>query len=234
MLRVAICERKQEYRFQLAALLEATVKPLACEIESFCCAEELLRCLSGDYAPDVAVLGISSDSERAISLAEKLNLLVPACRIIFVSDELRFATEVYRADHVWFLLRSELSERIVPAMRKALSSIEAYRSHGIVIRSRGKVTVVPLDEVLYLERDGRHTIIRTEKESFTSSEPPSRLLKNALARSFIHSHRSYWVNKDKIGSLAHDDFVLVNGELVPISRSRRAAAREDFISLSEK
>ena len=233
MLRLAICERNQEYRFQLAALLEATVKPRDCEIESFCCAEELLRCLSADYSPDIAVLGISSDSERAISLAEKLNLLVPACRIIFVSDELRFATDVYRAEHVWFLLRSELNERIAPALRKALSSIESYRSNGIVIRSRGKVTVVPLDEVLYLERDGRHTIIRTEKESFISSEPPSRLLKNALVHSFIRSHRSYWVNKGKIESLAHDDFVLVNGELIPVSRSRRAAAREDYINLSE-
>lgn len=234
MLRLAICERDQEYRHQLAALLEANIKPLECEIESFCCAEELLRCLSADYAPDIAVLGILSDSERAISLAEKLNLLIPACRIIFVSDELRFATEVYRADHVWFLLRSELSERIAPALRKALSSIETYRREGIVIRSRGNVTVVPLDEVLYLERDGRRTIIRTEKESFTSSEPPSRLLKGALAHSFIHSHRSYWVNKGKIESLAHDDFVLASGELVPISRSRRAEAREEFLNRSEK
>lgn len=234
MLRLAICDCKQENRFQLSALLESKLKPLDCEIESFCCTEELLRYISADYSPDIAVLGIASDSDRAISLAEKLNALVPVCRIIFVSDELRFATEVYRADHVWFLLRSELEERIVPALRKALSSLESRRSSGIVIRSRGKVTVVPLEEVLYLERDGRHTIIRTEKESYTSSEPPSRLLKNALARSFIHSHRSYWVNKAKIESLEHDDFVLSSGELVPISRSRRAAARDDYINISAK
>jgi len=234
MLRLAICDCKQEYRFQLAALLESKLKSASCEIESFRSAEELLRYISSDYSPDIAVLGISSESDRAISLAEKLNALVPACRIIFVSDELRFATEVYRAEHVWFLLRSELEDRIESALRKAFSSLEAYRSNGIMVRSRGKVTVVPLEDVLYLERDGRHTIIRTEKESFTSSEPPARLLKNALVRAFIRSHRSYWVNKGKIEALERDDFVLSNGELVPISRSRRTAAREDFLNISDK
>ena len=159
-------------------------------------------------------------------------MLSPACRIIFVSDELRFATEVYRADHVWFLLRGELDSRIGPALRKALSSLDSLRSRGIVIRSRARANFVPLDDVLYVERVCRQTLVRTEKGVFSSSERPNRLLSGGLSDQFIHCHRSYWVNKSRIEALEHEDFVLTNGERIPISRSRRAAAREAFFDIS--
>ena len=232
MLQLAICDRSSEYRRQLSELLEERLQTIASEVELFSSAEELLRYLNAGYAPDIAVLGISDEVESAVSLAEELNVLSPACRIIFVSDELRFATEVYRADHVWFLLRGELDSRIGPALRKALSSLDSFRSRGIVIRSRARANFVPLDDVLYVERVCRQTLVRTEKEIFSSSERPNRLLSGGLSDQFIHCHRSYWVNKSRIEALEHEDFVLTNGERIPISRSRRAAAREAFFDIS--
>ena len=233
MLQLAVCDASPAYRLALSDHLEKQLREIPSEIELFSAGEELLRCLANDYTPDVAVLGISGEAESAVSLAEQLNVLVPACRIIFVSDELRFATEVYRADHVWFLLRSELESRIGPALRKALSSPGSFRSRGIVIRSRGKASFVPLDEVLVLERICRQTLIKTKKEIFSSSERPNRLLSGGLGDSFIHCHRSYWVNKAHIEALEHEDFVLTNGEHIPISRSRRTAAREAFFDISQ-
>ena len=160
---------------------------------------------------------------------EKLNELVPACRIIFLSDSLRDATEVYRAEHVWFILHDELEQRIGPALQRALSVPDFKRSKGLLVKGKGRVCFVPLEKILYLERDGRKTLIRTEDGEYVSSERPFRLLEGGLADAFIRSHMSYWVNREKIAAIERDEFVLCCGRRVPISRSWRSAARHAFL-----
>lgn len=231
MLRIAICEDTIAHADALASLIEHQLDGQCREVEVFSSPTELLRYIgSGGYAPDAAFLAVEADG---IELALHLNELVPACRVVFVSDSLDAARDVYRAEHVWFILRRELPERIEPALHKALSCAECGRGDGLVIRRRGKAVFVPLDELLYLERDGRRTLVVTENGEHISSEPPGRLLAGGLERSFVRSHRSYWVNKRKISSLERDEFVLQDGRRIPISRGWRNTARAAFLENEE-
>ena len=230
MLRIAVYDDTIEHCAALAALVEHELKGRSAEIERFPSSGELLRYItSGHYSPDAALLGVKLWDGDGIALAQKLNELVPACRIIFLSDSLRDATEVYRAEHVWFILREELEARIGPALEKALSLPEFGHDRAILIRSKGRACLIPLDKLLYLERDGRKTLLRTEGGEQVTSERPCRLLEGGLSEHFIRSHMSYWVNKEKIAAMERDEFVLCDGTRVPISRSWRAAARTAFL-----
>ena len=229
MLRIAIYDDTREHCEQTSALLERELRGRRAEIERFPSSGELLRYISsGGYAPDVAFLGVELWDGDGIALAEQLNRLVPSCRIVFIANSLRFATEVYRADHVWFILREELEGRIGPALRKALSFSESSCGNGLLLRGKGKAVFVPLDSILYLERDGRKTLVRTDESEYCVSDSPACLLDGALVDCFIRAHMSYWVNRGKIASMEHDEFVLCDGTRIPISRSRRAAARKAF------
>ncbi len=230
MLRIAIYDDTPEHCNRTAALLERELKGRRAEIERFPSSGELLRYISsGGYMPDVAFLGVELWDGDGIALAEQLNLLVPSCRIIFLANSLRSATEVYRAEHVWFILREELERRIGPALQRALSVPEPGRDKGLLIRGRGTACFIPLDKILYLERDGRKTLIRTENGEYSSSERPSRLLDGELADCFIRTHMSYWVNREKIDAMEHDEFILRDGARIPISRSWRSAAKAAFL-----
>ncbi len=229
MLRIAICDDTTPHAREIAALLQRRLPVRRIEIEGFPSPGELLRYIgSGGYAPDIAFVGVQAGEDGGIALAERLNELVPACRVIFVSNTLEPACDVYRAEHVWFILRSELEARITAALRKALSSVEACRGTGLVIRSRGKAVFLPLDELLFLERDGRRTLIRTERGDYVSAERPVKLLEGELGESFVRSHRSYWVNKRKIRAMERGEFILYDGQRIPISRSWRGEARAAF------
>lgn len=230
MLRIAIYDDTPEHCEQIAALLERELKGRRAEIERFPSTGELTRYLTvGGYSPDVAFLGVELWDGDGIELAVRLNALVPACRIIFVANSLQSATEVYRADHVWFILREELERRIGPALEKALSLPEFPRSRALLVKEKGRASLIPLDRILYLERDGRKTLIRAESGDYFTSERPFRLLEGGCAENFIRSHMSYWVNREKIEAMERDEFVLLDGSRVPISRSWRAAARTAFL-----
>ena len=229
MLQIAICEDTPEHARQLSELVEAELQEQRSEIEEFRSPEELLRYIvSGSYAPEIALIGIEAGEGGGIALAQRLNELLPACRIIFLSDDLRDVREAYRAAHVWFILRGELGEHLPAALQKALSLPDSGRGAGLLIRGKGKAMLIPLDEIYYLERACRRTLIQTEKGSFVSAERPCRLLAGEAEQSFIRSHRSYWVNRKKIRAIEHDEFVLQNAQRIPISRSWRVSARAAF------
>ena len=141
MLRSAICDNTKEHCFALAALIEQELRGKRVEVECFPSSEELLRHIrSGIYKPDIAFLGVELWDGDGIALAEKLNELIPSCRIVFLSDSLRPASEVYRAEHVWFILRSELPRFIGPALERAMSTTDLGRGRGIMVKGRGRAT----------------------------------------------------------------------------------------------
>lgn len=230
MLRIAVYDDTREHCEEISALLARELKGRCAEIERFPSSGELQRYItSGGYRPDVAFLGVELWDGDGIEQAVRLNALVPSCRIIFVANSLRFATEVYRADHVWFILREELEQRIGPALEKALSLPEFGRGRGLLVKWKGKVCFLPLNKILYLERDGRKTLIRTDLGEYVTSERPFQLLAGELSDSFIRSHMSYWVNREKISAMEGGEFILFGGTRVPISRSWRSAARTAFL-----
>lgn len=111
------------------------------------------------YAPDIAVLDIQMGEMDGISLAKRLNALTPSCRIIFVTSYLAFATEVYSTEHVYFILKSQIDERIGSALEKAVSAIDADRGSGAMlpVKVRGGTELIPVKDVKYVERLGRKT-----------------------------------------------------------------------------
>lgn len=235
MLRIAVYDDTREHCDEISALLARELKGRCAEVEVFPSSGELQRYItSGGYRPDVAVLGVELWDGDGIEQAVWLNEFVPSCRIIFVANSLHFATEVYRAEHVWFILREELERRIGAALRRALAQTECGCDRGLLIRRKGKAFFLPPDKILYLERHVRNTLVRTEDGEYVTSDGPGRLLQGELADSFIRSHMSYWVNRSKITALERGEFVLTDGTRIPISRSWRGSARKAFLEGREQ
>ena len=59
---------------------------------------------------------------------------------------------------------------------------------------------------------------------------PAELLNTDGTQQFIRCHQSYWVNFRRIETMENDCFLLPNGLRVPISRTYRSTAREQFFS----
>lgn len=230
MLKIAIVDDDPVQLAHAAAMAERETAAFDPAIETFSSPEDLAeRIKESQYAPDIAVLDIELGSGNGVELAAELNRLLPISRVIFLTAYPEYASDVYKTEHIWFVLKNRAEEYLGEALRKAAGAGSAPQP-GIMLTSRGSAMFLPENEILYLSREGRRAMIVTENGSFYSSRSPASLLGTELAPAFIRCHQGYWVNLEKITALERECFVLTNGERLPISRTCREEARGRFFA----
>ena len=230
MVHIAICDDDHTQIKKTEKLILKKTERFAPETDLFSDGAELIRAVeSAGYTPDLAVLDIHMPGNSGIDVAKMLNRLVPECRIIFLTSFLGYATEVYEARHSYFILKSELDTRIDAALTKVLA--DKIQEPRIRFREGGMVQTVTAPELLYLERILKKTaiVLCSGKKHYTAAKAED-LLKDVPPGSFVRCHQSFWVNVDKIAGMKTESFVLINGEEIPISRSRKKEAKDAFFA----
>lgn len=235
MLHIAICDDDALHIAYIKRLTEDILKDQKIEITKYTGANELLFKIDGsDYIPDIALLDIQMPDIDGISLAKELNQIAPDCKIIFISGYLNYAPDAYDADHIYYVMKPQLEERLPLALGKAVASINSPHSF-LLVKCGTSTTKIPVGRVLYLERNLHKTNVITSDITYTTSQSPADLLSVISGKSnFIHCHQSYWVNSKAIKSMDSSTFLLYDGTEIPISRAQKANARELFFrSLAE-
>ncbi len=228
MLQIAICDDQPLHGELSAKAVTDCVRDREVRLRVFEHPETLLcEIRQAGYSPRIAILDIQMEGMDGIDLAKQLNSLCPSCAIIFLTAFLEYATDIYDTEHVYFIVKSELKERIGAAIEKALRT-EPVKSSLLYYRADASVQAIPAAEVLYMERCLRKTRLQTGKGTLWTSSTPGALLNGEIARCFIRCHHSYWVNFWHIQAMRADHFVLYDGSSIPITRTYRAAAKEQF------
>lgn len=232
MLHIAICDDDALHIAYIKRLTEDILKEQKIEITKCSGANELLFRIDGSgYIPDIALLDIQMPDIDGISLAKELNQIAPDCKIIFISSYLNYAPDVYDADHIFYVLKTQLEDRLPVALGKAVASINGPNSF-LLVKHGSSTTKIPVGRVLYIERNLHKTNVITLETTYTTTQSPADLLSAIAGKSnFIHCHQSYWVNARAIKTMNPNSFLLYDGTEIPISRAQRANAREMFFNL---
>lgn len=229
MLKIAICDDDAVQLGVTQAEAARCTDPNNTEIDLFPGGAELLAAVEkASYMPNIAVLDIQMPAPDGIAVAKRLNELCPNCRIIFLTSYLGYATEVYEARHSYFVLKSQLGERLKGAFGWVFEDMD--RDMLISFRADGEQWKLWVEGVIYLERNLRKVNIVCRRRSFTTSSKLEEILRDVPAGKFIHCHQSYWVNPAYIRSMTADSFILADETVIPISRGSRTAAKDAFFS----
>lgn len=169
---------------------------------------------------------ISVCRNRRHPFGAKHEALRPFCQIIFLSSYLSYATEVYETEHIYFILKSQLHQRIGPALHQALTAL-GDRSVQITAQKDGSTHVIALQDVLYLERNLRKTKVITQQGVFLTQESPETLISGS--GHFVRCHQSYWVNLKHVQAIGSNHFTMDSGSGIPISRTYLQEAKQRFL-----
>ena len=161
-----------------------------------------------------------------IALANRLGALHPGCRIIFISEYLGYATEVYAVRHSYFLLKSQLRERMGAAIRRAVEDLGSLPR--LSFQMRGQLQTVDVSGVLYLERVLRKTYVHCAERCYETTEHPREILRRANSVLFCQCHQSFWVNLAWVDAMTGETFTLMGGQQIPISRTFHKTVRARF------
>ena len=233
MINIAICDDNSIHLQKAEQLVDAEMKrrDLQYSARLFSGAKDLLSAVDSDsYSPDIAVLDIEMDGEDGISLARRLNIVLPHCQIIFLTSYVDYAPEAYEAEHIWFVVKKTADRFFPAAMEKALLSLENSSAYvpAIITKEKGVSSVIPIDQILYISKVGRKSCVRTSDTEYYDYRKPTDLIRTDFENCFIRCHQGYWVNLKMIQKLDHQEFILKNGMRIPISRSYREDARKRF------
>ncbi len=189
---------------------------------------------------DVALLDIRMPRMDGTQLALHLSRIEHPPAIIFTTAYDQYAVKAFELSAVDYLLKPVRAERLAEALRKAAQkttrapSSEALqllapegRQH---LRSseRGRVLLIPVDDVLYFKADMKYVAARTREGEHLIDDSLAQLEAEFGAR-FVRVHRSCLVAKKAItgferGADADGEpswHVLLSGVDEPITVSRR-------------
>lgn len=172
---------------------------------------------SGDTFPyDVLITDIEMGNLNGIQIAKEINEIQPACIIIFISNYINYAMDVYDTKHIYFILKTEAEVRLPKALDKAYSIYRDNQSSRLSIEYQGVVSVILMSDILYVEALGRYLHIHSNKHSFKCIRTLKSIIPE-LNDTFIRCHKSYIVNLNYVASINRKSCTLTNGMVIGIS-----------------
>ena len=85
---------------------------------------------------------------------------------------------------------------------------------------------VKISDIFCIESDARLVNIYLKNTVLTSYAKLSDM-EDVLKGNFLRTHKSYLVNLDKVKSYKHNQLILDNGKIIPISRNNVKKVKQD-------
>lgn len=222
---IVICDDEQQQIDRIQHLVEAMVPsdtPIHCYTNSIKMLAQLER-FEGDT---IFFMDIMIDKESGIQTAQYINQRLAHAAIIFVTSFLDKASDVYDTRHCYFIYKPELEKRFSISLAKAIRDL-SERKQVLALHEKNRELLLSFTEIYFIERSLRNTIVFMEHEKFMVADKLEDL-KEKLPPYFIKTHRSFLVNLRQVREYHRIEFILKNGDVVPISRSHSEEVRRQF------
>jgi two-component system LytT family response regulator len=193
------------------------------------------------HQPDLIFLDIQMPK---INGFEMLELIDNPPIVIFTTAFEEYAIKAFDAHAADYLLKPFSKERFDKAIQKmtlqksnsaqvvaatALQSI--IPANRIVLKDNGKIKIIPLPQVQYLEAADDYVKIYTTEGNFLKKQTMQYFEESLPQQEFIRIHRSYIVNAQLITRITPQDkethlAMLTNGAMLPVSKAGYARLKQ--------
>ena len=203
-------------------------------IETFSTTEQFLA--DGNPAQfDIVFMDIEFEGKpEGIDAVKRTNEIAPTCQVVYLSNYLQYSVDVYRTDHVWFVLKSQFEERL-PEVFEKLGRIDEARRQFFVVSTRDNgLMKISCRDILYLERQTRISRIVCHTGEYAANDKLSVLMEKLPQSTFAFCHSSFVVNMPYVTELHDTQLVLENGEHLPISRRYAKGFRQRYFEWADQ
>lgn len=223
---IAICDDDDVYVKFIEKYIAAHYRNMFSLVPFVSAIAMMLDFESGVIDPDICLLDINMD-QNGIDIAKRIIQISPRCQIIFITNYLEYAPNVYDAEHVYFILKSEFEYRISLAIEKAVRRIEAHSHHKVVLAMGKHQRVICQSDILYIELCKHKTRVVCSTDEFLTYQRPIAIF-DGNRIPFVQCHRSYFVNPSWVESIEKSLITLRNGAAIPMSRTYAGRAMREL------
>jgi len=175
------------------------------------------------HRPDVMFLDIEMPGMTGLDLAREAS---GRCHVVFVTAYTQYAVAAFDAGAVDYVLKPFDEKRLARAVSRVRERLNAQpatldgvltelaaqvaRAHPylrwITVARGASVRLITVDEIVYVQSDGRYTRAVTADSESLIRTPLKDLLPSLDPAQFWQIHRSTIVNVNAIDSVAHDAY----------------------------
>ena len=164
--------------------------------------------------------------------------------IIFTTAFDAYALKAFEVNAIDYLLKPIRAERLLAALNKARGGSPVSRAaldaaanqprRHLSVHERGKITLVPISDILYLRAELKYLTVRTAQREFLVEESLTRL-EEEFADAFVRIHRNCLVARAAIGGFEKNAeesesgwavIIKATGEKLPVSRRQHHVIKE--------
>lgn len=177
---------------------------------------------------------------------EMLELIEDPPAVIFVTAFDEYAIKAFESHAIDYLLKPFSRERFNKAVEKFLEhnsqatlppslpesfSLSPQQKLRVVVKTAGKIKIIPTDDIHYLEAADDYVRIHTKEGGFLKNRTMSHFEKSLDPNLFVRTHRSFIVNVQQITRIdpyEKESYValLKNGVKVSVSKSGYARLKD--------
>ena len=244
-LRVVIVDDEAPARSRLSDLLADCAETLPLEIAGEAASGPQALEMVAKMHTDVVLLDIRMPGMDGIETAQHLRKLDNPPAIIFTTAYDAYALKAFEVHAIDYLLKPIRAARLLEALKvvrsagvpraDALADMRRTPRTSLCASERGKVHLIPLDDIIYLRAELKYVTVRTRQREYLVEESLTRL-EEEFGDRFVRAHRSCLVARAAIrgfergvgeGGDGHWE-VLLNGsdERIAVSRRQQHIVRE--------
>ncbi len=170
---------------------------------------------------DLVFLDIFMQNSNGMLIAKRLKRINPKCQIIFSTSSKEHAVKAFQLHALDYLLKPYTYARLEDALNRFENTIQKF-AHYIELKEGYLMTRILVTDIMYVDYHNHYIQVHT----------PSKVVRSYMFfgdfspmltpyRQFLWCYRNCMVNMDYIDTWEGNDFILKNGEHLPISKSKK-------------
>jgi two-component system LytT family response regulator len=172
--------------------------------------KELLQ-LTFELRPHIVLVDIYMPELDGMEAVKLCRQFLPSVQVIFTTGDDQFAVKAFEISATDYIVKPVERIRLFQALEKARTFIEIVNqpvtsmkplNKRLEIRMKHSIVWLPMEDILFVEKENRKTIIHTADEQYETTLPLNEVEKR-LTHCFFKTHRSYIVNLKKVVKITH-------------------------------
>lgn len=222
--RIAICDNEV---YCVDKIREA-ILPLNHEQKCYSSPTPLLEDVKSNmYVPDIIFMDIVFEDEDGIDAIKEIQTINNEVKVIYISGYPNYAEKIFETSPIGFLIKPVTAERVVSVLKKAVGALDTSIDNVVNIKTPTAVFRIDKAKVMYIESKARKiNIVLTDNviEIYAKMNDITPLFDD-----FCRCHQSFLVNFKYVVSLSRYAMKLSNDVIIPISKSKHAQVRNEFV-----
>ncbi len=193
---------------------------------------------------DIVLLDIRMPEIDGMEAARHIAGMAEPPAIIFTTAFDAYALKAFEVNAIDYLLKPIRLERLLAALNKtrggapvspqALAAAANQPRRHLSVHERGKITLVPISDILYLRAELKYLTVRTAQREYLVEESLTRL-EEEFADAFVRIHRNCLVARAAISGFERNAeesesgwavVIKATGEKLPVSRRQHHIVKQ--------